>query len=221
VFATGMGGGEAPEEPGDPLQAAYDRALLQATELDMEGAWKTLSGAIAAAQKRGSGEDPALARPIALAAAVLMSKDKDPAKATALLERAVSLDYYVGLPVELASPALKKALAKVRGGMSPPREPLQVFDPVARKDGSIAFRAHVQMETPPGAQVVLYWRKTGGGEFIALELATNGNLATAALPAVAHRGSDLDYFVYVFDAKQQPLANKGTAEEPVGFFPKL
>ncbi len=219
VFSTATFEGLSNEEPAaGPLVAAYDRALLQSGEADLDGALKTLAGEIAAAQKEDRVDDPRLARLYVLAAAIVRKRDKNAAKARALLDRAIVLDHFVRLPIEFRDQKMKSLLAQARRAVTPPSEPIGLDDPVKHKDRTVSFEALIQVQAPENAQLVLYWRKMGVGEFASVPMRRLGNVATAELGAVAHRGADIEYFIYLFDDKQRPLANKGEQEDPLAFF---
>ena len=102
--------------PREDMKAAYDQALAQANELEYDAALATINGAISTAEGSGAGQDPVLASLYVLRAALAFSlegkKGKD--KIVADLQRALTLNYYVVVPVEMRSDDLSKYLDQAR-----------------------------------------------------------------------------------------------------------
>jgi hypothetical protein len=203
--------------PRDDMKAAYDKALADANNLEYDAALGTLNGAIAAAESGGNSNDPVLASLYLLRAALIFSAEGSGAKDRILadLQRAVTLNYYVVVPVELRSDDLDKYMQQARKatGASPP-QPITLRDPVQSCGEPLHFE--VLLSVPDGGTAALYWRKVGsGGDFVGTEMPAFSNVAEVDLPAADHGDSSIEYFIYAFDASSNPVANLGLQDQPL------
>lgn len=210
--------GAAGQVASDPLVEARDGALAQVNDLDLDGAQKTLAGAVAAARSGGRAKDPMLAPLLALQAAVVHSSTADAEQTTKLLSEAVALDYYVSVPIELRTDELAALVKHVQAATSQPTKPVIATPPKRDEQRGLLFKALVQVPLPDGAQMVLYWRKVGTKEYQSVEMHRFGNVVTGLVPATEHRGADVEYFIYAFDSAYKPLANDGDRDNPLKAF---
>jgi hypothetical protein len=203
--------------PREDMKAAYDQALAQANELEYDAALATINGAISTAEGSGAGQDPVLASLYVLRAALAFSlegkKGKD--KIVADLQRALTLNYYVVVPVEMRSDDLSKYLDQARKAVGAgPGQPITHSSPKAACGDTVQIEA--LLGVPDGGQAALYWRKAGsGGEFVGAEMPVFSNVAEAKIPATDHGDADIEYFIFAFDASSNPVANLGTQDQPL------
>ena len=159
----------------EDLKAAYNKALGQYNNLELDpakaGLESALSGAVA--------DDPLTAPLRMLKAVIIFSNTGKADETTAAFTDAVKADYNVSLPTELRSPDLQKLLDKARknSGASAPTEGAQHTPPdladVCGKDIKFTVRAR---QVPEGGQIAFYWRPVGGGEFKTATMDLFGNL---------------------------------------------
>jgi hypothetical protein len=221
LLATLTLAGFAPElawaGPRDDMKAAYDSALVQANNLEYDAAMATLNTAISSAESGGNGNDPVLASLYMLRAALTFSSEGHGAapKILADLKRAVSLNYYVVVPIEMRSDDLAAYMQQARStsGATAP-EPITLKQPEPACGATLHFE--VLLSVPDGGQAALYWRKAGSGsEFVGSEMPTFSNVAEVDIPADQHGDADIEYFVYAFDASGNPAANLGLQDSPM------
>lgn len=220
VAALGFGlySAEAQATPRDDMRAAYTQALAQFNELELEAAMATVESAITTAQGAGAGDDPVLASLYLLKAALIYSNEGDGAKAriVAEMENAARLNYYVVIPVEVRSEGLVnylgQAQAKVGGA---PSSPIQHTVPEPACGTDLVLEA--LLGVPDGGIAALYWRTAGAADFNSVEMNTFSNVAEYTISAAEHGDQDLEYFIFAFDASNQPVANAGTQESPIAF----
>jgi hypothetical protein len=203
--------------PRDDMKAAYDKALADANNLEYDAALGTLNGAIAAAESSGNQDDPVLASLYLLRAALIFSAEGSGAKDRILadLQRSVTLNYYVVVPVELRSDDLDKYMQQARKatGASPP-QPITLRDPVESCGAPLHFE--VLLSVPDGGTAALYWRKAGtDAEFAGTEMPAFSNVAEVDVPAADHGDASIEYFIYAFDASSNPVANLGLQDQPL------
>lgn len=203
--------------PRDDMKAAYDKALADANNLEYDAALGTLNGAIAAAESSGNQDDPVLASLYLLRAALTFSAEGSGAEDRILsdLERAVTLNYYVVVPVEMRSDELTKYMqqARTKTGASAP-QPITLREPVESCGAPLHFE--VLLSVPDGGTAALYWRKAGSGaEFAGAEMPAFSNVAEVDIPASEHGDASVEYFIYAFDASSNPVANLGLQEQPL------
>jgi hypothetical protein len=202
--------------PREDMRAAYDQALRQFNELELEAAMQTVEGGIAAAEGAGAGQDPTLASLYLLKAALIYSNEGDAAKSriVAEMEKGVRLNYYVVIPVEVRSDGMTRYLQQAQKKVgAAPAEPIAHQTPGAACGQDLHIEA--LLGVPDGGLAALYWRVSGGGEFNSVEMTTFSNVAEYTIGAAEHRDQDLEYFIFAFDANSQPIANKGTQEDPI------
>ncbi len=213
--------GLSPEQawagPRDDMKAAYDGALAQANNLEYDAALATINSAISAAESGGNANDPVLASLYMLRAALTFSAEGHGAapKILADLKRAVALNYYVVVPIEMRSDDLAAYMQQARStsGISAP-EPITLKQPEPACGAPLHFE--VLLSVPDGGQAALYWRKVGSeGEFVGSEMPTFSNVAEVEIPADQHEDADIEYFVYAFDASGNPAANLGLQDSPM------
>ncbi|NVB42962.1 hypothetical protein G6O69_34390 [Pseudenhygromyxa sp. WMMC2535] len=204
--------------PRDDMKAAYDKALSQANnDLDYEGALSTINNAITSAINAGLGDDPVLASLYMLRAALTFTAEGHAAKDRIIadLKGAVILNYYVVVPVEMRSDDLAKYMEQARqaSGLSAPQPiTLREVSPTCGED----MHFEVLLSVPDGGSAALYWRKQGDtGEFNGAEMAAFSNVAEVDVPASGHADANIEYFVYAFDASNNPVANLGLQDEPM------
>ena len=196
------------------LKAAYNKALGQYNNLELDAAKATLESALAGSKA----DDPATAPLRMLNAVIIFSNTGKADETTAAFSDAVKADYNVTLPTELRSPDLQKFLEKARksSGQSAPSETVVHTAPdisdACGKD--IVFTA-LAREVPEGGQVAFYWRVGGSGEFKTATMDTFGNLATVTLTASDHADKPVEYFFYTFDSANKELGNKGDQDSPL------
>lgn len=206
--------------PRDDMKAAYDQALAQANELEYDAALATINNSISAAEAAGAGQDPVLASLYVLRAALTFSLEggkvaKD--RINADLQRALTLNYYVVVPVEMRSDDLTKFMDQARKTVGAgPGQPITHTSPKVSCGEPLLLEA--LLGVPDGGQAALYWRKAGTtGEFVGAEMPVFSNVAEAVIPAEEHGDGGIEYFIFAFDASSNPVANLGTQEEPLMF----
>jgi hypothetical protein len=203
--------------PRDDMKAAYDNALAQANNLEYDAALGIIDGAISTAESGGNASDPVLASLYMLRAALTFSAQGHGAapKILADLKRAVSLNYYVVVPIEMRSDDLAAYMQQARStsGAAAP-EPI-TLKPPAPSCGA-PLHVEVLLSIPDGGQAALYWRKAGSGsEFVGAEMPTFSNVAEVDIPADQHADANIEYFIYAFDASGNPAANLGLQDSPM------
>jgi hypothetical protein len=203
--------------PRDDMKAAYDNALVQANNLEYDAALGIINGAISTAESAGNGSDPVLASLYMLRAALTFSAQGHGAAPQILadLKRAVSLNYYVVVPIEMRSDDLAAYMQQARStsGAAAP-EPITLKTPEPACGSPLHFE--VLLSVPDGGQAALYWRKAGSGsEFVGAEMPTFSNVAETDIPADQHGDANIEYFIYAFDASGNPAANLGLQETPM------
>jgi hypothetical protein len=203
--------------PRDDAKSAYQHAVSQFNDLDLDQARSTLETALSRAQGDGLGGDPVLAPLHALRAGIVYSATGDRGQTLAALTDAVRADYNVTLPIELRSQELQSLLDEARSKVDRPSTDAIVHaTPGATPGQDVVFEALVNTQVPDNSTVVLYYRKVGSdAEFESTYMDVFGNLATATVPASKHGDSDLEYFFYAFDPSQKDLAHKGDRERPL------
>lgn len=208
--ATAMAG------PRDDMKTAYDKALSEANNLEYDAALNTINTAITAAIDAGHAEDPVLASLYMLRAALTFSAEGHAAKDRILadLQGAVILNYYVVVPIEMRSEDLTNYMDQARknAGTEAP-QPITLEEPVESCDQPLHFE--VLLSVPDGGAAALYWRKAGEGEFVGTEMPAFSNVAEVDIPAAEHGNSNIEYFIYGFDASQNPVANLGLQDQPM------
>jgi hypothetical protein len=203
--------------PRDDMKVAYDAALSQANNLEYDQALGTLNGAISSAESAGNGQDPVLASLYMLRAALTFSAEGHAAAAKILadLQRAVSLNYYVVVPMEMRSEDIAAYMQQARtaSGASAP-QPITLTEPV--ESCGVPLHFEVLLSVPDGGQAALYWRKAGSdSEFVGAEMPAFSNVAEVDVPAAEHGDTDVEYFIYAFDAAMNPAANLGLQDQPL------
>lgn len=203
--------------PRDEMKAAYDGALVQANNLEYDQALNLLNTAISGAESAGNGQDPVLASLYMLRAALTFSAEGHAAasKILADLQRAVTLNYYVVVPMEMRSEDIAAYMQQARqaSGASAP-QPITLAEPV--ESCGVPMHFEVLLSVPDGGQAVLYWRKAGSeSEFVGAEMPAFSNVAEVDVPASEHGDSDIEYFLYAFDAAMNPAANLGLQDQPL------
>ncbi len=198
----------------EDLKAAYNKALGQYNNLELDAAKSGLESALSGAAP----DDPATAPLRMLKAVIIFSNTGKADETTAAFTDAVRADYNVTLPADLRSPDLQKLLDKARKSSSAtaPTDALQhtapAIDDVCGKDIVVNALAR---QVPEGGQVVLYWRQAGSGEFKTSTMDTFGNYATVTLTASDHGDKPVEYFFYIFDSANKDLGNRGDQENPL------
>ncbi len=198
----------------EDLKAAYNKALGQYNNLELDPAKATLESALSSA----AADDPMTAPLRMLKAVIIFSNTGKADETTAAFSDAVKADYNVTLPTELRSPDLQKLLDKARSssGLTAPSESVQHTAPdLADACGKDLVITAVAKEAPEGGQVVLYWRSGSSGEFKTVTMDTFGNVAQSTLTASDHGDKPVEYFFYVFDSANKDLGNKGDQEAPL------
>lgn len=207
--------GTAHADARDDLKAAYNKALGQYNNLELDTALSDLDAALTGA----AAEDPATAPLRLLRGVIIFSNSGDKAKTTAAFVDAVKADYNVGIPAEMRSPDLEKLLDKARkdSGVAAPSEAIRHTTPTTESCGEdLKFEALATVGIPDGGQVGLYWRVQGdSGEFKSVTMDSFGNLATAQVLGSEHGDKPVEYFIYVYDAANKPLGNKGEQDNPL------
>ncbi|HEY8375397.1 MAG TPA: hypothetical protein VIK91_02860, partial [Nannocystis sp.] len=213
-LAALLSSGTAYADARDDLKAAYNKALGQYNNLELDAALAELDAALASAPA----DDPATAPLRMLRAVIIFSNTGDKAQTTTAFADAVKADYNVALPADMRSPDLQKLLDKARkdSGLTPPAEAIQHAAPTVEGCGEdLKFEA-LTSGVPDGGQVALYWRVQGDtGEFKSVTMDTFGNLATAVVLASDHGDKPVEYFIYVYDSANKPTANKGGQDNPL------
>ena len=200
----------------EEIRTAYDNSVALFNELEFDAAQATVEEAISAAEAGDGAQDPTLAVLFVVQAALHYSTvgDDAAAKILASLIRATTLNYYVVVPLEMRSEGLNNYLKQARdaaGGEA--SEAIRHVEPEAACGADLVFDA--LLGVPDGGQAALYWRPIGAEEFLAIEMPVFSNVARAVIPAADHADADLEYFIFAFDATNQPVANKGTQAAPV------
>lgn len=210
----GLSSGTAWADGRDDLKAAYNKALGQYNNLELDQALGALDQALSGA----AADDPATAPLRMLKAVIIFSNTGKKDQTTAAFVEAVKADYFVALPADMRSPDLQKLLDKARStaGVSPPSEALRHSAPSTSACGQdLGFEA-LTSGVPDGGQVALYWRSEADkGEFRTVTMDAFGSIATAVVTAADHGDKSVQYFIYVFDSSNKPLANKGDQENPM------
>ena len=217
ALASGLAPNSALAAPRDDMKAAYDEALNQANNLEYDQALATINNAITAAINAGLGEDPVLASLYMLRAALTFSAEGKGAKDRIIadLKGAVILNYYVVVPMELRSDELAKYMQDARqaSGLSAP-QPITLKDPVQSCDQPLHFEA--LLSVPDGGSAALYWRKQGdAGDPTGTEMPTFSNVAEVDIAAADHGNANIEFFIYAFDASNNPVANLGLQDQPL------
>jgi len=198
----------------EDLKSAYNKALGQYNNLELDAAKSTLESALSGTAP----DDPATAPLRMLNAVIIFSNTGKADETTAAFTDAVKSDYNVTLPTELRSAELQKLLDKARkaSGVSDSSEAVQhtapAIDDACGKDVVITALAR---SVPEGGQVALYWRQAGGGEFKTSAMDIFGNYAAVTLTAADHGDKPIEYFFYVFDSANKDLGSKGDQDNPL------
>ncbi|MGB1701009.1 MAG: hypothetical protein ACPHRO_13715, partial [Nannocystaceae bacterium] len=184
--------------------------------LEIEAALETVSTAIAEAESAGSGEDPVLASLFLLRAGLRYSLEGAEGRSAVLedLTRAVTLNYYVVVPLEFRSEELSAFLTEARR-MSGRKAPSRI----EHKLPEVACEQDIQFEAllgvPDGGTAVLYWKRATAETFQEVEMEVFSNVAETTISAPEHGDYDVEYAIYSFDANGQAAYNKGTADQPI------
>lgn len=205
--------------PRDDMKTAYAQALEQFNNLEYDAALSTINNAITAAINAERGDDPVLASLYMLRAALTFSAEGDAAKDRIIadLKGAVILNYYVVVPMEMRSDELAAYMqeARANSGMSAP-QPITLRDPEPACGADLHFE--VLLSVPDGGAAALYWRKQGDeGEFTGADMPAFSNVAEVDIPAAEHGDANIEFFIYGFDAAQNPVANLGLQDQPQVF----
>lgn len=209
-----LSSGTAFADPRDDLKAAYNKAIGQYNNLELDPALAGLDQALTGA----AADDPATAPLRMLRAVIIFSNSGDKNATTAAFVDAVKADYNVALPADMRSPDLQKLLDKARkdSGASAPTEAVRHTAPVAEGCGQDLKFEVVAANIPDGGQAGLYWRVQGDtGEFKSVTMDAFGNLATASVLASEHGDKPVEYFIYVYDGSNNALGNKGAQDNPL------
>ncbi|RMG95493.1 MAG: hypothetical protein D6705_13495, partial [Deltaproteobacteria bacterium] len=203
--------------PPQELRTAYQTAMQQFNDLDLDGALATLDAAIAQAQAKGLASDPALAPLLVLRGGIIYSNTGDTAQTLVAFDAAVRADYYIALPIELRSEELQQLLDQARAQVPAPpaSEPIAHTPPTPEPGQDVEIQAHMRVTMLEGFQAGLYWRPKGESQFRSVAMETFGNLAWAVIPASEHQNKPIEYAIYAFDANQRPIANKGDTDNPL------
>ncbi len=206
--------GRAFFDASEDLKAAYNKALGQYNNLELDPAKAALESALSGA----SPDDPMTAPLRMLKAVIIFSATGKADETTAAFTDAVKADYNVTLPTELRSPDLQKLLDKARAssGMTAPSESVQHTAPdLADVCGKDVVLTAVANQAPEGGQVVLYWRPGSSGEFKTVTMDTFGNVAQSTLTASDHGDKPVEYFFYIFDSANKDLGHQGDQDAPL------
>ena len=198
----------------EELKAAYNKALGQYNNLELDPALAGLDAALSGKEAN----DPATAPLRMLRAVIIFSNTGKADQTAAAFGEAVKADYNVSLPAELRSPDLQKLLDKARkdSGLTAPSESFQHTPPdVAEACGKDVVFTVLAGQVPDGGQLAFYWRQKGGGEFKTATMDTFGNLASVTLTASDHGDKPVEYFFYIFDASNAEKGNKGDSDNPL------
>ncbi len=203
--------------PPPELRSAYQTAMTQFNNLELDAALATLDAAIAQAQAKGLSNDPALAPLLVLRGGIVYSNTGDTAQTLVAFDAAVRADYYIALPIELRSDELQQLLDQARSQLTAPpaAEPIEHTPPTPAPGQDVEIQAHMRVTMLEGFQAGLYWRPKGDSQYRSVAMETFGNLAWAVIPAAEHQDKPIEYAIYAFDANQQPIANKGDTENPL------
>ena len=203
--------------PPPELRSAYQTAMGQFNNLELDAALATLDAAIAQAQAKGLSNDPALAPLLVLRGGIVYSNTGDTAQTLVAFDAAVRADYYIALPIELRSDELQQLLDQARSQLTAPpaAEPIKHTPPTPAPGQDVEIQAHMRVTMLEGFQAGLYWRPKGDSQYRSVAMETFGNLAWAVIPAAEHQDKPIEYAIYAFDANQQPIANKGDTEHPL------
>jgi hypothetical protein len=213
-LAVILSSGTAFADSRDDLKAAYNKALGQYNNLELDPALAALDQALAGT----SADDPATAPLRMLRAVIIFSNSGNKNETTAAFVDAVKADYNVALPTELRSPDLQKLLDKARkdSGASAPSESVRHTSPSTDGCGQDLQFEVLTSGIPDGGQVGLYWRNVGdSGDFKSVTMDAFGNIATAQVLASEHGDKPVEYFVYVYDGANKALGNKGAQDNPL------
>ena len=214
-FAPGLRGpGRAFFDAREDLKAAYNKALGQYNNLELDAAKAGLEDALSGAAP----DDPMTAPLRMLKAVIIFSNTGKADETTAAFIDAVKADYNVSLLTELRGTDLQKLLDKARkdSGLSAPSESVQHTAPdLSDACGKDLVLTALANQAPEGGQVVLYWRPAGVGEFKTVTMDTFGNVAQSTLTASDHGDKPVEYFFYIFDSANKDLGNKGDQENPL------
>lgn len=216
---VGLAPSEALAGPRDDMKVAYDKALADANNFEYDAALKTLNDAITAANDAGYGEDPVLASLYLLRAALTYSAEGEAARdrIVADLKGAVILNYYVVVPIEMRSDELTGFLQEARSstGMQAP-QPITPREPAGECGGDLHFE--VLLSVPDGGSAALYWRVQGSeADFVGAEMPAFSNVAETDIAYADHDDANIEYFIYAFDASNNPVANLGLQDQPLVF----
>jgi hypothetical protein len=217
VALAGLTPTQAWAGPRDDMKAAYDNALVQANNLEYDAALGIINAAISTAESNGNANDPVLASLYLLRAALTFSAQGNGAAAqiSADLKRAVSLNYYVVVPIEMRSDDLSAYMQQARSSSGAAAPAPITLTPPAASCGA-PLHLEVLLSVPDGGQAALYWRKAGSGsEFVGAEMPTFSNVAEVDIPADQHGDANIEYFIYAFDASGNPAANLGLQDSPM------
>ncbi len=198
----------------DDLKAAYNKALGQYNNLELDPALAGLDAALSGKEAT----DPATAPLRMLRAVIIFSNTGKADQTAAALQDAVKADYNVALPTELRTPDLQKLLDKARkdSGIAAPSEAFQHTPPdLAEACGKDIVFTALASQVPDGGQLAFYWRPKGQGEFKTATMDSFGNLASVTLTASDHGDKPVEYFFYIFDASNAEKGNKGDQENPL------
>ncbi len=201
-------------EDAPDLKAAYNKALGQYNNLELDAAIAGLDAALA-----GAAADDPMTAPLRMLKGVVIFSNTGKADTTgAAFVEAVKADYNVTIPSELRSPDLEKILDKARtdSGVSAPTEAVrhQAPDGEAACGSDVVFVA-LAKEIPDGGQVAFYWRQVGASEFETAAMDIFGNVASVTLTASDHGDKPVEYFFYVFDSANKELGNNGDQDNPL------
>ncbi|TPV92673.1 MAG: hypothetical protein B7733_24400 [Myxococcales bacterium FL481] len=220
VFALGLIAAlaAAPVEasPRSDMRKAYADALRLFNDLELDQALATIDGAIQKAERGPAAEDPVLASLYLMKAALLYSNAGEEARdpILAAMQRAVALNYFVVMPLEVRSDGLNQflELARQNGGQSPDEAIGHVMPETACGED---IHVEALLTVPDGGEAAVYWRRQGTGEYYSLTMNVFSNVAEAVIAADEHQDHDLDYFIYAFDAGEEPVANLGNENQPL------
>ncbi|MCY1012109.1 hypothetical protein OV079_42490 [Nannocystis pusilla] len=213
-LAVILSSGTALADSRDDLKAAYNKALGQYNNLELDQALAALNEGLAGT----TADDPATAPLRMLRAVIIFSNSGNKNETTAAFVDAVKADYNVTIPTELRSPDLQKLLDKARkdSGASAPSEYVRHTSPSVDGCGQDLKFEVLTSGIPDGGQAGLYWRNVGdSGEFKSVTMDAFGNIATAQVLASEHGDKPVEYFVYVYDGANKALGNKGAQDNPL------
>lgn len=220
LFALVAGGALLPAvaaaTPRGDITEDWIEALDQFAELELEAAKGTIDASIARAEGAGLADDPTLARLYVLKGGIEHSLTGDDGRTLDAFTRAVQLDWNITLPIELQSDKLSALLEQARGTVAKPTEGVVHTAPVIAKGAEVNVSALANVPLPEESSIALYYRKLGtDGEFEPVYLKLHGNLGEVVLPPESHGDVGLEYFIYVYDVNNQPLASLGDQQHPM------